>query len=250
MDFKWKPGLIRAFESLRVNTCPLNANHRSFTVRLLAIRSRRRSRACRREMRGCVSGDRLRMKDHTHGIVPGLGGQAEARERRSRCLTFRSLEKRLQLSKTRRVSLFLHWVWACREVEGGIGSEQPRADQHRLAFCWPTLQLPKSTAWRWQGLRDESLQLSLCRKDRKNYRSCFIGSGSRGLNELSKATQRAGGKADGTSWALSALRGSSQTTLCFKGSHSTTLWLVYMFKWKTNCSIFVFICTSNICPDF
>lgn len=155
VDFKWKPGLIRAFESLRVNTRPLNANHPSFTVRLLAIRSCRRSRACRREMRGCVSGDRLGTKDRTRGTVPGLGGQAEARERRSRCPTFRSLEKRLQLSNARRVSWFLRWVWACREVEGGIGSERPRADQHRSAFCWPTLQLPKSTAWRWR-LPDEA----------------------------------------------------------------------------------------------
>lgn len=39
VDFKWKPGLIRAFESSRVNTCPLNTNHQSFAVCLLAIRS-------------------------------------------------------------------------------------------------------------------------------------------------------------------------------------------------------------------
>lgn len=98
--------------------------------------------------------------------------------------------------------------------------------------------------------QDESLQLSLCRKHCKNYCSYFIGLGSQGLNELSKATQRASGKAGSTPCVLSALRSSSQTTLCLKGSHSTTLWLVYMFKWKTNCSFFVFICTSNICPDF
>lgn len=135
-----------------------------------------------------------------------------------------------------------HWVWAAESRPAPLGILLANSSAPKVNGVTVT-----ST---WRGLRDESLQLSLCRKHRKNYRSCFIGSGSRGLNELSKATQRACGKADGTSWALSALRGSSQTTLCFKGSHSTTLWLVYMFKWKTNCSIFVFICTSNICPDF
>lgn len=138
----------------------------------------------------------------------------------------------------------------------GIGSEWPPADQHHLTFYWPAFQLQKSMQdsnvylGRITAAQDESLQLSLHRKHCKNYCYYFIDLGSQRLRELSKATQRASGKAGSTLWAHFAHRGSSQTTPCLKGHHSTDLWLVYMFKWKTNCSIFVFICTSNICPGF
>lgn len=139
----------------------------------------------------------------------------------------------------------------------GIGTELSPLDQHHLACCWPSAWYVSGvTATRtWPGpgeataARGEIQQSSSCRKHCKSYCPCFIGLGSQGLNELSKATQGASGKAGSTLGALSAPRGSSQTTLCLKGSHSATPWLVYMFKWKTNCSIFVFICTTNICPD-
>lgn len=83
------------------------------------------------------------------GTVPSLGGQAGARERRRRCLTFRKLGETSLSQKHpegKLVSL-LDLLWGLSLQGGGERHWQwPPADQHHLAFWWPALQLRKPTA--------------------------------------------------------------------------------------------------------
>lgn len=186
VHFKLKPGLIRAFDGLRVNVCPLNTNHLFFTLwpSVLTARPVWWGWGNLSITAPCPAWERP-----AEGVltIVKLGEMSPDKK----CLDGDPVSH-------------LDLLWGLSSWGGGPGG------QHHLALRWPSCLGSVMCTWRGSWLEDGSLHLSLCGKHCQNYRSCFIGWGSWGLNELSRATQRARGRAGSTPQTFPVLRGSSR----------------------------------------
>lgn len=125
----------------------------------------------------------------------------------------------------------------------------------------PWLWWPEQTSISWhfagqqwcapgQAAQDRSLHLSLCGEHCRSYCSYFIGLGSWGLNELSKATQRARGRAGSRPRAFTALRGSSRPHCILKADIQQPCGLYSCLNGRQIAAFLPLFARCNICPDF